>query len=72
MKKRKRKTPEQLALAARITAMRKAAGLTKERFAAALDTTLGSVNNWENGQKPSAIWQRELDRFEAKLKEVTA
>lgn len=71
MKKRKL-TAAQAASAKRITAMRKAAGLTKERFAAALDTTLGSVNNWEKGQKPSAIWQRELDRFEAKLNEVTA
>jgi len=63
-------TIKQRSSAKRIKAMRESAGLTKERFASVLHTTLNTVHRWERGAIPSAVWQRELDRFEKELTNV--
>lgn len=60
----KKLTPAQRASANRIKRLREAAGLTKEKFAGELGTTLNTVHRWERGSIPSAVWQRELQRFE--------
>lgn len=44
-----------------IQSIRKKIGVTQERFAYLLGTTITTVNRWENGKaKPSRLYIREL------------
>lgn len=53
-------TPEE------IQAIRKMYGISQERFAALLGTTVVTVNRWENGKtKPSRLYIRELKELKA-------
>ena len=49
-----------------IADLRKNLGITQERFAALLGTTVVTVNRWENGKtKPSRLYAKELQELKA-------
>jgi len=54
-------TPEE------IQQIRLSMGVTQERFAALLGTTLTTVNRWENGRfKPSRLYIKEIQNLRKK------
>lgn len=54
-----------------ITALRHALGLTRERFAALLGVTLGTVGNWERGKShPTGLSVVALDRAKKQLEKA--
>jgi putative transcriptional regulator len=52
----------------KIRKLRKALGLTQEKFAAYVGVSFSTVNRWENGKgKPSPLAMKQIEELENKL-----
>lgn len=51
-----------------ITELRYSYGVTQEKFASMLGSTVTSINRWENGKaKPSRMYLKELKQLKAQI-----
>lgn len=56
---------------AQIKSLRQRIGVSQEKFAQLLETTVVSINRWENGvNKPSRLYVKELEALEKKYANV--
>ena len=53
-----------------LVALRQKHNLSQEGLSRLLSCSLASVQRWEDGDRPSPVWRREIRRLEVELREA--